>query len=200
MDNNYPDVCAIAHFHSIQESNKQYVTEFSYIDCLGRILLYRVVLPKPVRSRIFDRRSATFYNSPSLLNSGNIQDVKDIHVKDLQDKLYYDMRPRLLLLNQNFKIGICMGRVDHRRFFDYVSCPTVEIVHDCEKYDPWFINCNNHLRYPTLNCSLAYTLRMLRETSWWEKAVGELEAAGYIQKHRPADFDLDTDFPMLNLE
>jgi len=184
MENNYPDVCAIAHFHSIQESNKQYVTEFSYVDCLGRILLYRVVLPKHVRNRIFEKHI-------TILDSQSIPNVKDIHLKDLQDELYYEIRPRLLYLNQNFKIGI--SKEDQRRFFDYIYCPTVEIVHDCEEYNPslWFIRCNNHLRYPTLNCSLAYTLRMLSETSWWEKAVGELQSEGYIQMHH---IDLDVDF------
>jgi hypothetical protein len=179
-------VCAVAHYNTfIAPDGYSYLTEFSWLDCEGRVLLVRITLPPHV---VYGAREPSTCNSvyscPTLLYRR--EGVEELKLSDLKRMLTRKIWPEIRLENENAKVGICFGRRDQRKFFRNLNIPSEYVEQTLEdkiEQQKWYIDCRNHLDNSSLKCSLAYTIRLLAycPKDWSENAFSKIVLSGYAK-------------------
>jgi len=177
-------VCAVAHYNTfIAPDGYSYLTEFSWLDRDGRVMLVRITLPPHV---VYATREPcnNVYSCPTILyRRDGVEEMKLSYLKWI---LTHRIWPSIVKENKNAKVGICFGRKDHRTFFRKLNIATeyVEQTSEDSIEQKWYIDCRNHLDNSSLKCSLAYTIRLLHYCSsdWKFNTYDKIFLSGYAKE------------------
>src|SRR6266436_7768184 len=113
------NICAVAHFNTfIAPDGLSYITEFSYLDCQERVLNVRIKLPPHTRDY---KQFNNVYSCPTILN--RVDGCDEMRLTYLKWILTRNIWPEIIKENPYARIGLCLGRRDHRQFFRKLSIP-----------------------------------------------------------------------------